>query len=355
MADIPSDDKEYNEFDGMLNRQESLNDETEEKGMVFDAKNMEETVLEGTGPLSFEGNGAELFEIFMKNLLLNLLTFGIYYPWAKAKQLRCYYGASRIHGSDFQFHGTGREMFIGLLKALVVLGVLNFAYEGVLADILSDWLLLLTGLLYFLIFLLLILIASVGARRYRMSRTSWRGIRFRFRGKFKDIVILIAKGWLLSILSLGLYYPYYLNLFQDYWTSKTTFGNIAFSYDGKDREIFRIWLKGILLSILSLGIYLFWLKADLQRYFWSHTSYGESRIISNLYGGMLFKETMIFSLIMIITFGIGRAWAVVRYKSFYLGTFSLETKIDLAAIKQAETKLTGATGEGMADFFDVEM
>ena len=55
------------------------------------------------------------------------------------------------------------------------------------------------------------------------------------------------------------------------------------------------------------------------------------------------------------TIGFGMAWATVRYKKFYLGTFSLEGKIDLAAVKQSEAKLTGATGEGMADFFDVEM
>jgi uncharacterized membrane protein YjgN (DUF898 family) len=157
------------------------------------------------------------------------------------------------------------------------------------------------------------------------------------------------------VLSLGFYYPFYLNRFQNFWTKKTTFGNIAFSYDGLSREVSQIWLKGMLLTILTLGIYLFWLKANLQRYFWSHCSFGESRIISKLYGGMLLKETLIFLLIMILTFGIGLAWAVVRYKKFYLGTFSLEGKIDLAAIKQSEARLTGATGEGMADFFDVEM
>ena len=58
---------------------------------------------------------------------------------------------------------------------------------------------------------------------------------------------------------------------------------------------------------------------------------------------------------MIFTLGSGRAWAVVRYKKFYLGTLSLEGKINLAEIKQAEAELAGATGEGMADFFDVEM
>ena len=214
---------------------------------------------------------------------------------------------------------------------------------------------LLLGLVYLLAFFLFVLIASVGARRYRMSRTSWRGIRFSFLGTFKTTGILIAKGWLLTLLTLGLYYPNYLNRFQSYWISKTCFGNIAFSYDGQAREIFRIWIKGILLSMITLGIYLFWLRADLQRYFWSHTRYGESRIISNLHGGELLKESLIFLLIVIITFGLGRAWAVVRYKRFYLGTLHIEGKIDLAAIKQAEVKMTGAVGEGMADFFDVEM
>ncbi len=353
---MPDDDKKQNQFDEVLNREEALNPQTTENEPVPDAESTEEeTTLEGVLPLSFSGNGAELFGILINNFLLNLLTLGIYYPWAKAKQLRYYYGASRIHDSDFQFHGTGGEMFIGLLKALAVLALFDFAYEGILAVIQNDWLLGLTGILYFLLFLLLIVIASVGARRYRMSRTSWRGIRFRFLGTFKETLILISRGWLLTLLSLGFYYPFYLNRFQVYWTTKTTFGNLPFSYDGHGKEVFRIWLKGMLLTLLTLGIYLFWLRANLQRYFWNHTAYGEARINSTLYGGKWLWESLIFLLFVIFTLGIGRAWAVVRYKKFYLGTLSLEGKIDLAQIKQSEAKLTGATGEGMADFFDVEM
>ena len=106
---MAEDDKEQTKFDEELNRQEKNNSAATEKEMVPDTEStVEETVLEGTGVLSFEGNGAELFGILMKNFFLNLLTLGIYYPWAKAKQLSYYYGSSRIHGSDFQFHGTGR-------------------------------------------------------------------------------------------------------------------------------------------------------------------------------------------------------------------------------------------------------
>ena len=356
MADITEDDKEQSEFDEVLNREEALNPATAENNPAPVVESTgDETELVGVRRIEFNGDGAELFGILIKNLLLNVLTLGIYYPWAKARQLRYYYGASRISDSDFQFHGTGREMLIGLGKAVVVLVLLDLAYEGILSIIFNERLLALTGLLYAFVFFLLIMIASVGARRYRMSRTSWRGIRFRFLGTFKHTIILVSRGWLLSLLSLGFYYPFYLNRFQDYWTSKTTFGNIAFSYDGQAKEVFRIWLKGMLLTILTLGIYLFWLKANLQRYFWNHTAYGESRINSTLYGGKWLWESLIFLLFVILTLGFGRAWAVVRYKKFYLGTLSLEGKIDLAQIKQSEVEMTGATGEGMADFFDVEM
>ena len=40
----------------------------------------EETLLEGSWELKFEGKGSELFGIFIDNFFLNLLTLGIYYP-----------------------------------------------------------------------------------------------------------------------------------------------------------------------------------------------------------------------------------------------------------------------------------
>ena len=113
---------------------------------------VEEIFLEGSWQLKFEGKGSELFGIFIDNFFLNLLTLGIYYPWAKAKQLRYYYRSTIINNSDFQFSGTGKEMFFGLAKALAVLFFLNFAYETFMAGMVMDWMLLIGGMLYFLFF-----------------------------------------------------------------------------------------------------------------------------------------------------------------------------------------------------------
>ncbi|MCS5553653.1 MAG: YjgN family protein, partial [SAR324 cluster bacterium] len=70
--------------DFKLNNSDSAGNEASSVS-VSDA---EETLLEGSWQLKFEGKGSELFGIFIDNFFLNLLTLGIYYPWAKAKQLR---------------------------------------------------------------------------------------------------------------------------------------------------------------------------------------------------------------------------------------------------------------------------
>ena len=124
----------------------------------------DETLLEGSWKLNFEGKGSELFGIFIENFFLNLITLGIYYPWAKARKLRYYYSSTSIINNNCQFRGTGKEMFFGLAKALVVLFFLNFAYETFMAGMAMDWMLLIGGILYFLFFWLLIIIASVATK-----------------------------------------------------------------------------------------------------------------------------------------------------------------------------------------------
>lgn len=54
-------------------------------------------------------------------------------------------------------------------------------------------------------------VAIVGSRRYRLSRASWRGIRFSFEGRAREFARIFIPGALLSCLTLGLYYPFFHN------------------------------------------------------------------------------------------------------------------------------------------------
>src|SRR5687767_7359068 len=82
--------------------------------------------------LRFLGEGGALFAIQIVNLLLMIVTLGLYYPWAKAKTLRYIYGATEFEGSTLQFHGTGAEMFKGFIKAILIIAAIYAVPFGIL-------------------------------------------------------------------------------------------------------------------------------------------------------------------------------------------------------------------------------
>ncbi|MBX2808675.1 MAG: DUF898 domain-containing protein [Cellvibrionaceae bacterium] len=70
--------------------------------------------------LNFEGRGSEYFTIWIVNVLLTILTLGIYYPWAKVRSHRYFYGNSTLEGRNFDYHATGKDIFIGYLISLAL-------------------------------------------------------------------------------------------------------------------------------------------------------------------------------------------------------------------------------------------
>jgi uncharacterized membrane protein YjgN (DUF898 family) len=75
-------------------------------------------------PFSFHGRGSSFFALVLKNMLLTLVTLGIYAPWAKTERRRYLWQNIEIAGHRLLYHGTGRELFIGYVK--VVLGYVVF-------------------------------------------------------------------------------------------------------------------------------------------------------------------------------------------------------------------------------------
>src|SRR2546423_6521448 len=130
----------------------------------------------------FRGSGAALFGIHVINALLILATVGIYYFWAKVRVRAYLWSESEFEGDRFAYHGTGRELIIGFVKAfaffLLPMTLLNTLPEIFEA---SALVIMATRLLVSILAGIFIPVAIVGARRYRLSRTSWRGIRLPLR------------------------------------------------------------------------------------------------------------------------------------------------------------------------------
>lgn len=304
--------------------------------------------------LTFHGTGGSLFGIKIVNMLLTLLTLGIYHFWGKVKVRSYLLSQTEFAGDRFAYHGTGKELLVGFLKAVVLFG---FPLFGLV--ILPE----LTGaseaakgvgmvIAYCLAFTV-IPIAMVGARRYRLSRTSWRGIRFSFRGSAMDFVKLFVKGSLLSGITFGLYYPYFETKKFDFMMSHSYFGNEKFHFDGEGRELFNPYMLALLLSLPTLGLYWFWFQAKKHRYFWDHTSIGNGRFHSTVTGGAMLSLTLGNFLLLILTLGLAWPWVVVRNINFTFRYLTLEGTPDMTQIAQ-QAQFASPTGEGLASFLDLD-
>jgi uncharacterized membrane protein YjgN (DUF898 family) len=70
--------------------------------------------------VKFNGSGFEYFKIWIVNVLLTIVTLSLYYPWAKVRNHRYFYANTRVGEHNFEYHATGKQLFLGYLVALVL-------------------------------------------------------------------------------------------------------------------------------------------------------------------------------------------------------------------------------------------
>jgi len=159
-------------------------------------------------------------------------------------------------------------------------------------------------------------------------------------------------GYLLTILTLGLYGPVWLNRIRRVSIERSRFGSRAFRYDGSDLEVWKISIKGMLLSVLTLGIYYFWYVAELSRYEMQHTYFDGARGRLDVSGADMLKLTLFYLFGTTLTFGLAFPWLATYALRFMFERLSFEGPIDFAAIVQVEAR-GNAAGDGLADVLDL--
>ena len=300
--------------------------------------------------LSFHGTGSSLFLLILKNVLLTIITLGIYAPWAATERRKYVWQNAEFHGQRFIYGGTGLELFWGYLKVLV--GYAVFLGVPALVRQVSPDVANVVQIAFALGLLALIPFAVYWSRAYLLSRSTWRGIHFSMEPGARSFARTFLVGYLLSVVTLGLYMPVWLNKLRKITTDRSRFGSHAFSYDGDDFEVWVMSMKGFLLSIVTLGIYYFWFRAELSRYQLEHTRFGRARGRLDLTGGDVLKFTVIYLLGTTLSLGLAFPWVATYVLRSVLERTSFEGHIDFAAITQSEAR-GDATGDGLADAMDV--
>lgn len=292
---------------------------------------------------SFSGSGGDLFVLWLKNFFLTLITFGVYSFWARVNLQRYFYEHTGVAGGRFGWHATGKERFIGFLKALAVLLVLGLVMS-LLAKI-HQFL----GLILPIGIIILLPAIIVASMRYRMSRSSFNQIRFRFTGRPGKFAIIFLKGYLLTIVTLGIYAPWFSAEMRQYMNRNTAIGNSTLDFDGKGGDLFVIYLKGIFLSIITFGIYLSWFMAELQNYITSHTKFQGTPMRGDVKGVDLFVVNLVGYLLTLVTFGIYFPWWIVKAMKVSMEGMSMGAAPDTAKMQAQFDAGANPLADGLAD------
>lgn len=346
----------------------------------------------------FHGSGGSLFGIHLVNALLTLVTLGIYYFWAKVR-VRCYlFSQTEFAGDRFSYHGSARELMNGAMKATLVFGVPYYALTNI-GPFLGGGVAVNVGLqgAAWLLVLCFIPVATVGARRYRLARTSWRGIRFFFQGKTWEFMKLWLSGYALTYLSLGLYYPHFSTRKQTFLITHSYFGSEPFKFSGNGAHLFRSFLPGYLLAAICSGlvallIYLraqsalmeslkdagesanvtAWIVAMVvglivgtillrlllipysvveQRYFWEQTMIGSARFKLAITTWPFVRLKLVNVILAVGTLGLAWPWITIRNLRFITDHLTVTDVKDFDTVVQAYDAAP-PTGEGLDGFLD---
>ncbi len=300
------------------------------------------------------GKGGELFAIFIVNVLLKLVTLGVYHFWAKTRVRRYLWTQSSFDDERFEYTGKGIELFLGFLKALGAMILIGFAFIGLSGgvSIIHESLSIVAMLGLYAVFFVLMGIGIYGARRYILSRTRWRGVRFALTGSAFTYAGRLVGYVLLTGITLGLYTPFMRNHLTGYVINNTSFGSEQAVYDGKGQDLFGRFLIAYLLTIPTLGLVWFWYKAAEMRYSAEHTRFQNLNFQLKVTGGQLLWLMVSNLLLLAFTLGLAYPWVLLRTVRFGFERMEITGQLDYAAIAQS-AEAVPSSGEGLVEAFDI--
>ncbi|MBT5415964.1 MAG: DUF898 family protein [Rhodospirillaceae bacterium] len=192
--------------------------------------------------VAFDGRRAPLFRLVLKNIVLTILTVGIYRFWAKTAVRRWFWRLISIAEERLEYTGKASELLVGFLIAMCIL-LPFFAVTSILEQMASTSVAgtIAAQVVYFLGLFLLIQAAIFRMRRYRLTRTMWRGIRCGLDGRTLDYVKAGVGYWLLVIVTLGFAYPWMRAGLSRHLMTRTRFGAQNFGFEVTARALLVHW------------------------------------------------------------------------------------------------------------------
>lgn len=367
-----------------------------------------------TLPIRFTGSGSEYFRIWIVNLLLILLSFSLYWPFARARRIAYFQNNTVLGEHPLGFHADPWKMFRGYL---VVGGLgLVYALSSETMPLLATGLLLLGALAWPALWR-----ASL---QFRLRNTSWRGVRLNFDGDMKGAYLAYAPLLLpvlalaglglvaaslppdakpsaqqgrMLVLLLGLAMLLFVGVMPWCFARIKRYQHGGYRFAGERTELragvrafyglglraygvvlggfVALFLIGLALlplrgtglaSIFVVLIVLAYLvvpllmvpyvTASLQNLIWAQTRSRQTRFRSELRFGAYARLNALQWLLIVVTLGLYWPFAQVRLTKMRLEAVSLQVKGSVNDwLALAATRQGGALGDAAGDFFGIDL
>jgi uncharacterized membrane protein YjgN (DUF898 family) len=203
----------------------------------------------------FVGDTGDYWRLLIRGNVLVAVTLGIYRFWLTTDMRRFLWSHTQIGGETLEYTGRGIELFLGFLIAIAVLVPIYVGVIGVSFAI-PGWQDLGTSILFLVLFVLG-QFAVYRARRYRLTRTVFRGVRLHQNGSAWIYAFRAVAWWIPVFLTLGLAYPWAQANLERYKMRHTFFGDMPGRFDGTGTSLFLryivLWLILVVPAALMLA------------------------------------------------------------------------------------------------------
>ena len=340
-------------------------------------------------PVSFEFNGkaGEYFRIWIVNILLTVLTLGIYSAWAKVRNKQYFYRNTLLDGTGFEYTASPLAILKGRLVVVALLAVYYLATH------------FFTGsqIVFFIMFFAALPWLIMRGLMFNARYSSYRNLCFCFQKNLIDSVKTFAGLLLLIPLTFGLIYPFYMHAVQQYRINNHSFGQYAFQLKNIVKTFYRFYAIGLLIIIagtfmigfiyafprgigyiivvplfIAYFILYYFAYAYIQTHtfnsVWSNTRLGKAHEHSSTalnaplmsFKGRLktmpmFKIYFTNTLAIVASAGLLIPWAKIRLARYRIEHLDVMSIADLKAITAVQRDQVGPLGSEMGDIMDVEI
>ncbi|MCW8828375.1 MAG: YjgN family protein [Gammaproteobacteria bacterium] len=313
-------------------------------------------------PFRFEGKGGEYFKIWIVNVLLSIVTLGIYSAWAKVRNHRYFYSNTHIANHSFEYLAEP----ITILKGRIVAALFLAGY------LLSGSFMPALQLAFMAVFVIALPWLVCKSMSFRNRNTAFRNIRFGFDGSYFEAFKAFVLWPLAGVLTIGLLLPYAFYRQKYFLVVNSRYGTTLFDPSFEARQFYGIFLRalGILIlailaalipvigPLITLALYLLvfaYVSANTTNLIYNNSTLQQHGFESRLQVGQLAWIYISNWFITAITLGLAMPWAKVRLANYHAQCLTLMTEGSIDEFVAAEEKSVSSLGEEIGDAFDMDI